>query len=75
MAALRLGSRAQLGVAGRLLGARLGCHARPGTPPGASSAPSSAIGPNGVLVLGGAADVAPRCRLGGGRACGSRPGG
>eukprot|EP00969_Alexandrium_andersonii_P373057 15483114-Alexandrium_andersonii.AAC.1 len=64
MAAPRLGSRAQLGVAARPPESRLGGRARPGAPLGASPAPSSAIAPNGVLVLEGGADVAPRGRLG-----------
>eukprot|EP00969_Alexandrium_andersonii_P355567 15444700-Alexandrium_andersonii.AAC.1 len=33
------------------------------------------MGSNGARVLAGGAEVAPRCRLGGGRDSGPRPGG
>eukprot|EP00969_Alexandrium_andersonii_P151645 6705125-Alexandrium_andersonii.AAC.1 len=50
-------------------GFRLGGRAREGAPP---PIPSSAIGSSVERKLAGGAE---RCRLGGGRASGSRPGG
>eukprot|EP00969_Alexandrium_andersonii_P227596 10050634-Alexandrium_andersonii.AAC.1 len=65
----------KLGVPERLPVSRPGGRTRRGAPPEESSAPSSAIGPSRVLVLEGGADVAPRCRLGGGCCRGPRPAG